>query len=128
MFFQGNSLGLLIGSGSSASSFYLYFSYSVSLGETLLSPVVLEGYLYVGVSLCSLCGFNIFGARAVLSMDACCLFPQCVLAVIPLIGGVRMRWLVPGRGVLAGGGGSCTPPEHMMGAEVPHDDSWSSSR
>ena len=30
----------------------------------------------------------IFGARAVFSMDACHLFPQCMLAVIPLIGDV----------------------------------------
>ena len=35
LFFQGNSLDLLTKSGSSASSF-LYFSYSVSLGETNL--------------------------------------------------------------------------------------------
>ena len=36
LFFQGNSLGLLTGSCSSASSFYLHFSYSVSLGETVV--------------------------------------------------------------------------------------------
>ena len=40
------------------------------------------------LSLCSLHGFSIFGARAVFSMDACCLFPQYMLAIIPLIGGV----------------------------------------
>ena len=28
-----------------------------------------------------------FGERAVFSMDACCLFPQCMLAIILLIGG-----------------------------------------
>ena len=33
-------------------------------------------------------GLVFFGARAVFSMDACHLFPQCVLADIPLIGGV----------------------------------------
>ena len=38
-------------------------------------------------ALCSLCGFNIFGTRAVFSMDACCLFPQHVLAITPLMGG-----------------------------------------
>ena len=44
-----------------------------------LSTVVLEGYLYAGVSLCSLCGFTIFfGMRAAFGLDACCLFPQCV--------------------------------------------------
>ena len=41
----------------------------------------------MGASLCSLCEFSIFGVRAVFSMDACHVFPQCVLAVIPLIGG-----------------------------------------
>ena len=50
--------------------------------------MVLEGYFYVGTSLCSLHVFNIFGARAVFIMDNCCLFSQCVLAIIPLIGGV----------------------------------------
>ena len=73
--------------------------------------MVFEGYLYVGASLCSLCGFNIFGARAVYSVDAYCLFPQCVLAVIPLIGGVQMGWLVTGPGVLGGDGSSRVPPQ-----------------
>ena len=50
------------------------------------SVVVLQGYLYVGPSLC---GFNIFGVRTVFSADACCLFPQCVLAIIPLMGVCR---------------------------------------
>ena len=87
--------------------------------------MVLEGYLYVGVSLCNLCGFNIFGASAVFSMDACCLFPQCVLVVLPLIRGVQVWWLVPGPGVLGSGGSSGAPPEHMMGTEVVADDhSW----
>ena len=48
----------------------------------------LEDYFYVGVSLCRLCGFNIFGMKAVFSVDVCHLFPQYTLAVIPLIGGV----------------------------------------
>ena len=39
-------------------------------------------------SLCSLCGFNSFGKRKVFSMDVCHLFPQCLLAIIPLLGGV----------------------------------------
>ena len=50
--------------------------------------MVLEGYFYVGVSLYSLHGFNIFGVKAVFSMDACRLFPLCMLAIIPLLGGV----------------------------------------
>ena len=43
----------------SASLFYLYFSCSVTLGETIIT-VVLEGYFYMGTSLCSPLGFNIF--------------------------------------------------------------------
>lgn len=60
---QGDLLGLLPRTGLSASSIYLYFSYSVNFEE--VSTVVLESYLYGGVSLHSLCGFNIFGVRAV---------------------------------------------------------------
>ena len=50
--------------------------------------MVLKGCPYAGVSLCSLCESNIFGARAVFSMDACHVFLQCVLAIFPLVGGV----------------------------------------
>ena len=50
---------------------------------------ILEGYLYEGASLCSLCGFNIFGTRAAFSLYACCLFPQLVLANFPLLGNVQ---------------------------------------
>ena len=50
--------------------------------------MVLKGCFYVGMSLCSLNESNIFGAKAVFSMDDCHVFPQCVLALIPLIGGV----------------------------------------
>ena len=71
--------------------------------------MVLEGYLYVRVSLCSLCAFNIFGVRAVFSIDACRLFPQCVLVITPLIGGVQMWWLVPGPGVCGNGSSSGAP-------------------
>ena len=42
----------------------------------------------MGASLCRLHESNIFGVRAVFSMDAYHIFLQCVLAVIPLIGGV----------------------------------------
>lgn len=47
--------------------------------------MVLEDYFYVGVSLCRLCGFNIFGMKGVFSVDVCHLFPQCMLGVILLI-------------------------------------------
>ena len=33
-------------------------------------------------------GLIFFGARAFFCMNVCHLFPQCMLAVIPLIGGV----------------------------------------
>ena len=36
-----------------------------------------------------MCGFNIFGVRAVFSMDACRFFPQRVLVVIPWMGVCR---------------------------------------
>ena len=52
------------------------------------STVVLMGCFYVGESLCSLHESSIFGARAVFGLDACYIFPQGVLAIIPLIGGV----------------------------------------
>ena len=55
--------------------------------EEKLSPVVLIDCFYVGTSLCSLHESNIFGVRAVFSMDACHIFAQCVLAIIPLMGG-----------------------------------------
>lgn len=49
----------------------------------------------MGASLYSLPESNIFGAKAVFSMDACCIFTQCVLVVIPLTeyvtGGVVTR-------------------------------------
>lgn len=71
------------------------------------------------------CGFNIFGARDVFRMDACHLFPHCMLAIIPLLGGVQMQWLEPSPGILSSGGSSCAPLEHTMGAEVAHDHSQS---
>lgn len=48
--------------------------------------VFIESYFYVGEFLCSLHGFNIFGAKAVFSMGACRLFPQYVLAITLLVG------------------------------------------
>ena len=47
----------------------------------------------MGAFLCSLHESNIFGARAVFGMDACHIFPQGVLTIIPLIGGVLVLWL-----------------------------------
>lgn len=45
------------------------------------SYMVLKGYFYVGASVCKQ---DIFGVRGVLGMGACNLFPQSVLADIPL--------------------------------------------
>lgn len=33
-------------------------------------------------------GLRFFDVRAVLGVDSCCLFPQCMLVSVPLIGGV----------------------------------------
>ena len=41
------------------------------------------------VALCILFEANIFGVRAVFNMDACHIFPLCVLVIIPLMGGCR---------------------------------------
>ena len=39
--------------------------------------------------LCVTCmGLIFFGARGVFSIDVCHLFPHCIMAVIPFIGGV----------------------------------------
>ena len=51
--YKGNSLVLLNGSGSSASSFCLYFSYSMSLGETIIS-CGLEGLFLCVRAVCRL--------------------------------------------------------------------------
>lgn len=58
LFFQETSLVLLIRNGSSASSYSLYFSYFMNLGE---ATAVLESCFYVGVFLCSVCESNVFG-------------------------------------------------------------------
>ena len=50
LFFQENYLILLIGSGSSASSFYLYFSDLMNLGETVIY-CCLEGAVILGGSI-----------------------------------------------------------------------------
>ena len=51
VFQQWNYLDLLIEGGSSASSFYLYFSWSMSLGETIIYYGLGELYL-LGSSMC----------------------------------------------------------------------------
>lgn len=68
--------------------FILLIFLSLSLEETFVY-YALEGYLHVEVSICS--GLNIFGVRLVFSMDVCSLCSQCVLDVIPFIGG-RQTW------------------------------------
>lgn len=50
--------------------------------------MVLKGYFYVEISLCSLHGFNIFGVGARASINAYHFFLQYILAIVPLIGGV----------------------------------------
>ena len=86
LFFQGHSLVLLVGSNSSAFSFYLTFLVSLGVGETVIY-FDLKGQFYVGASQCSLCQCNNFTVRTVFGMDACHLFSLCVLAIIPLLGG-----------------------------------------
>ena len=83
----------------------------------------------MGASLHSLYGFNIFVARAAFSLGACCLFPQCVLAIIPLLGGVQVwrptrapgaharwgQWLVPASiSLCSSSAGPCLPLEPVM--------------
>ena len=46
----------------------------------------LEGCFYVGVSLHRLCVSSVFGAVAGFGMDFSHVFPQGVLAIIPLMG------------------------------------------
>ena len=50
--------------------------------------MVSQGCFYVGVSLCKLCEYGIFGVTAVFGLDASHIFSQSVLVSIPLIGGV----------------------------------------
>ena len=60
---------------------------TMSLRETVIY-YGLKGCFYVRVSLCSFHESNIFGERVVFRMDAYHIFSQCVLAVIPLKGGM----------------------------------------
>ena len=79
-------------------SLFILWGYFLSM----LNPqAVLEGCFHVRTSLCSLFGsrfigldffiflfFYFFGVGAVFSMDDCHLFPQYMLAGIPLLGGL----------------------------------------
>ena len=85
LFFQVNSLDLLIRHSFSASSFYLNFSCCMSLGGTIpyCGP---RGLFLCGSILCSpsLCGFNIFWCEDCFSVLACQFFSRCMLDIIPL--------------------------------------------
>ena len=50
-----------------------------------------------GYFLRTIFSFFFFDFRAALGLDACCLFPQCFQAFIPLIGGVLVYclWVLP---------------------------------
>ena len=50
--------------------------------------MILKVCFYMGEFLCRLCVSSIFGVRAGFGMDVSHVFPQSVLAVIPLLGGV----------------------------------------
>ena len=59
------------------------------LGDKLsINIMILEGCFSRRASLCSLHERSVFGARADFSVDACCIFLQCVPFIIPLIRGV----------------------------------------
>ena len=58
------------------------FLWPMSFRETVIR-VVLDCYSYLTASLCCLCEFNICGAGVIFSMDACNIFPQCVLPSSP---------------------------------------------
>ena len=98
----------------------MYSSYSVTLGQTIVYCSLRGLYICGNDPLYSLFGFNIFGARAVFSKDACHLFPQWVPSLIPLIVGVEIwqlfliRQLFPQ--TLGDGGRSCTPGNITMEA------------
>ena len=85
---QGNAPILLTGNGSSDSLFFFYFSYSVSLGETVIY------YSLGGLFICgSIPGwlvraysFFFFDVMAAFGLDASYLFLQHVQVFIPLIG------------------------------------------
>lgn len=66
-----------------AFSFYLLFSASLNLGETV--TCILKGYSYVGVSCCRRHMLKAFDGRAGSDAGANHVFPQSVLAAITLV-------------------------------------------
>ena len=73
------SLALSIQSSSSAFSFFLTFSASINLGETVTYCGLKGVFLYESIPL-QVGGLDM--------MDTSHMFPQCVLAAITLVGGV----------------------------------------
>ena len=79
--------------GSCASSFCLYFSYSVRLGKTIICCILGRLFIWGRAPGC-LHGFTIFyflflflfGMRAAFGLDTCCHFPSCVQTIIPYSG------------------------------------------
>ena len=104
LFALWNSLHHFIGSSSSASPFSLYFSCSVSLEETVTFRG-LGGLFVCGVVPVWVVWVPEFPYAGVFGVDVCRRLPQCVLAVVPLTGGVA-AWDTDGAGTggVAGAG------------------------
>ena len=86
----------------------------------------LGGLFIVGASLCSLCGFNIFGAGAIFSVDGCLPpLPSVYIHHYPLDGSVQMWWLVPSSCICGSGGHSHMLSELIMGVDIALNNSWS---
>lgn len=66
---------------------FIYISLTLNLGETVIYCGLEELFLHGNIPI-SLHYSDIFGARAVFGADASHIFPQCVLAVIPVTGDV----------------------------------------
>ena len=90
--------------------------------------MVLKVCFYVGMSLCRLCIFSVFGARAGFGMPTSHVIPQGVLSVSPLIGvwsvlycpepGLGVRWgllSAPWLSLPCRGRGLCSP---VVGVEA----------
>lgn len=70
----------------------------MSLGETIIYCGLGRLFLYGSIPVYPMC-LQYFVARVVCNMDSCCIFPQYVLAIIPLIGGVDalcLHWMLNG--------------------------------
>ena len=70
---------------------------SFSLGDLIICEPA--QVVYKDLQVCVFHFFFFFCMRAAFGLDACCLFPQCVQTVIPLIVGVPVYGfhLFPGR-------------------------------